>query len=47
MSPIRLTRQWLSYRRTRAQLRDLTDYELKDIGLVPGDIERIASRAFR
>ncbi|WP_176083382.1 DUF1127 domain-containing protein [Martelella sp. HB161492] len=47
MNPFRLTGAWLSYRRTRSQLRRLSDYELKDIGLTSSDIDRVASRAFR
>ncbi|WP_082074808.1 DUF1127 domain-containing protein [Martelella endophytica] len=47
MHPFDLTMKWFSYRRTRAQLRNLTDSELKDIGLLPSDIERVAARAFR
>ena len=47
MHPFDMTMKWFSYRRTRAQLRNLTDHELKDIGLNQGDIERVAARAFR
>ena len=47
MHPFDLTMKWFSYRRTRAQLRNLTEAELKDIGLLPSDIERVAARAFR
>ncbi|AMM84988.1 hypothetical protein AZF01_11970 [Martelella sp. AD-3] len=47
MHPFDFTMKWFSYRRTRAQLRNLTAAELKDIGLLPGDIDRVAARAFR
>ncbi|MET3599278.1 DUF1127 domain-containing protein [Martelella mangrovi] len=47
MHPFHFTMKWFSYRRTRAQLRNLTAAELKDIGLLPSDIDRVASRAFR
>nr|WP_272210697.1 DUF1127 domain-containing protein [Marinicella sp. W31]MDC2876602.1 DUF1127 domain-containing protein [Marinicella sp. W31] len=47
MHPFDFTMKWFSYRRTRSQLRNLTAAELKDIGLLPGDIERVAARAFR
>ena len=47
MHPFDYTMKWFSYRRTRAQLRNLTAHELKDIGLLPSDIDRIAARAFR
>ena len=33
---------WNQARRTRAVLNKLTDYELEDIGLARGDIERVA-----
>ncbi len=47
MNPFDFTMKWFSYRRTRSQLRNLTANELKDIGLLPSDIERVAARAFR
>ncbi|MBB4121626.1 DUF1127 domain-containing protein [Martelella radicis] len=47
MHPFDFTMKWFSYRRTRSQLRNLTAAELKDIGLLPGDIDRVAARAFR
>lgn len=47
MHPFDFTMKWLSYRRTRAQLRNLTEAELKDIGLLPSDIDRVSARAFR
>ena len=47
MNPFDYTVKWLSYRRTRAQLRNLSAAELKDIGLLPSDIERVSARAFR
>ncbi|AQZ52829.1 DUF1127 domain-containing protein [Martelella sp. FLE1502] len=47
MNPFDLTMKWFSYRRTRAQLRNLSAEELKDIGLLPSDIDRVSARAFR
>lgn len=35
-------RHWADVRETRKQLNALTDRELADIGLVRGDIERVA-----
>lgn len=37
---------WNEARRTRAALSRLTAHELADIGLVRGDIDRIAERRF-
>ena len=47
MHPFDYTMKWFSYRRTRTQLRNLSNAELKDIGLQPSDIDRVAARAFR
>ncbi len=37
---------WNAARRTRNELSRLSAHELDDIGLVPGDIDRIASKQF-
>ena len=37
---------WNEARRTREILSRLSAHELDDIGLVPGDIDRIAKRGF-
>ena len=39
-------RDWNDARRTRIMLGSLTAEQLDDIGLVPGDIDRIADRRF-
>lgn len=39
-------RDWNDARRTRKALSQLTTFQLDDIGLVPGDIDRIAERRF-
>ncbi|MEL6751220.1 MAG: DUF1127 domain-containing protein [Pseudomonadota bacterium] len=40
-------RTWNRERRTRAELASLSNRELADIGIVRGDIGRIARRAAR
>ncbi len=37
---------WNETRRTRNALSQLSAHELNDIGLVPGDIDRIAKRLY-
>jgi uncharacterized protein YjiS (DUF1127 family) len=37
-------RQWRLSRRTRDELRSLSDHQLYDIGLARADIERVAGR---
>lgn len=41
-SMVSSVQSWNQSRRTRAALNKLSDYELEDIGLSRGDIERIA-----
>lgn len=43
---IALVQDWNDARRTRRALGQLSVSQLDDIGLVPGDIERIATRRF-
>jgi uncharacterized protein YjiS (DUF1127 family) len=40
----RTVRVWLVARRTRAALLKLSVRELDDVGLAPGDIDRVARR---
>ncbi len=47
MNPIRLTKNYISYRRTVKALNNLPTDRLEDIGLQRGQINSIASRAFR
>ena len=47
MNPIRVTKNWLSYRRTVNLLSRLPNERLEDIGLNRYDIQNAASRAFR
>ncbi|MCO6186138.1 DUF1127 domain-containing protein [Rhizobium sp. L1K21] len=47
MNPIRLTKNWLSYRRTVSALSRLPADRLNDIGINRYDIESVAARSFR
>ncbi|NVP56036.1 DUF1127 domain-containing protein [Rhizobium subbaraonis] len=47
MNPIRLAKNWLSYRRTLSELGNLSSHTLSDIGLTRYDIRGIAARSFR
>ena len=44
---IRKINEWTKYRRTVRELSTLNERELKDIGVAPGDIERLAWEARR
>lgn len=39
-------RHWLQKRNVKQQLYKLTDYELKDIGLTRGDIDRMVEQEY-
>ena len=47
MNPIRIAKNWMSYRRTMNELGNLSNHTLSDIGLTRHDIRDIASRSFR
>ena len=47
MNPIRIAKNWISYRRTLNELGSLSNHTLSDIGLTRHDIRDIASRSFR
>lgn len=47
MNPIRIAKQWLSYRRTLNELGGLSNQALSDIGLTRYDIRQVAARAYR
>jgi uncharacterized protein YjiS (DUF1127 family) len=47
MNPIRIAKNWISYRRTLAELGSLSNQTLSDIGVTRYDIRSIASRSFR
>ncbi|WP_320199903.1 DUF1127 domain-containing protein [Agrobacterium sp. rho-13.3] len=47
MNPIRIARNWISYRRTLNELGSLSSQTLSDIGLTRYDIRDVASRSFR
>ncbi len=47
MNPIRIAKNWISYRRTMNELGGLSSQALNDIGLTRYDIRNIASRSFR
>jgi uncharacterized protein YjiS (DUF1127 family) len=47
MNPIRIAKNWLSYRRTMNELGSLSNQALSDIGLTRYDIRNVASRSFR
>jgi uncharacterized protein YjiS (DUF1127 family) len=47
MNPIRIAKNWISYRRTMNELGNLSSQALSDIGLTRYDIRHIAARSFR
>jgi uncharacterized protein YjiS (DUF1127 family) len=47
MNPIRLAKNWLSYRRTLSELSNLPSHTLNDIGLTRYDIRMVAARQAR
>jgi uncharacterized protein YjiS (DUF1127 family) len=47
MNPIRIAKNWISYRRTINELGSLSNQALSDIGLTRYDIRGIAARSFR
>ena len=42
-----VSEEQVRYRRTIAELRSLSDYELRDIGLNRGDLHRVATADFK
>jgi uncharacterized protein YjiS (DUF1127 family) len=44
MNPIRFAKNWLSYRRTVAELSNLPAHTLADIGLTRFEIRSVAGR---
>ena len=47
MNPIRIAKNWMSYRRTMAELGNLSSQTLNDSGITRYEIRNIASRSFR
>lgn len=47
MNPICMAKNWMNYRRTVAELGNLSNHALSDIGITRFDIRSIASRSFR
>jgi uncharacterized protein YjiS (DUF1127 family) len=47
MNPIRIAKNWISYRRTLSELGNLSNSALSDIGVTRFEIRNIASRSFR
>lgn len=47
MNPIRIAKNWMSYRRTMSELASLSNQALSDIGITRYEIRNIASRSFR
>ncbi|MGG7517486.1 DUF1127 domain-containing protein [Allorhizobium undicola] len=47
MNPIRIAKNYISYRRTLAELGGLSNQALSDIGITRYDIRHIAARSFR
>lgn len=47
MNPIRIAKNWISYRRTLNELDGLSNQALSDIGLTRHDIRNVAARSFR
>ena len=47
MNPIRIAKNWMSYRRTLSELGSLSNQALADIGVTRYEIRNIASRSFR
>jgi len=47
MNPIRIAKNWISYRRTMNELGNLSNQALTDIGLTRYDIRNVAARSYR
>lgn len=47
MSLKRSINQWRTARRTAYELRRLSERELEDVGMTPGDINDVAAKAAR
>jgi uncharacterized protein YjiS (DUF1127 family) len=47
MNPIRIAKNWMSYRRTMSELGNLSNQTLSDIGITRYEIRNIANRSFR
>jgi uncharacterized protein YjiS (DUF1127 family) len=47
MNPIRIAKNWMSYRRTMNELGNLSQQTLNDIGITRYEIRNIAARSFR
>ena len=47
MNPLRIAKNWMSYRRTLNELGNLSNHTLSDIGLTRYDIRNIAARSCR
>jgi uncharacterized protein YjiS (DUF1127 family) len=47
MNPLRIAKNWISYRRTLSELGNLSSQTLSDIGVSRYEIRNIASRSFR
>jgi uncharacterized protein YjiS (DUF1127 family) len=47
MNPIRIAKNWMSYRRTLSELGSLSNQTLSDIGISRYEIRNIANRSFR
>jgi len=47
MNPLRIAKNWMSYRRTMSELGNLSNQALSDIGITRYDIRVIANRSFR
>ena len=47
MNPIRIAKNWMSYRRTMNELGNLSIHTLSDIGLTRYDIRNVAARSYR
>lgn len=47
MNPLRIAKNWISYRRTLNELGNLSSQTLSDIGVSRYEIRNIASRSFR
>ncbi len=47
MNPLRIAKNWISYRRTMNELGTLSNQALNDIGLTRYDIRSIAARSYR
>jgi len=47
MNPIRIAKNWMSYRRTMSELGNLSSQTLNDIGVTRYEIRNIAARSVR